>query len=122
MRLHAAGSLKPALTELARNFTEATGVKVEATFGASGLLRERLEKGEPGDVFASADIGNPLALSRAHQQAAQRGEHEHVQSPSRGSDHARAALTLRPRAPRAKRSSAIASLHARTRVSRERTS
>ena len=63
VRLHAAGSLRPALGELVQSFTAATGVKVEAQFGASGLLRERLMPGEAGDVFASADLGNPRALA-----------------------------------------------------------
>jgi molybdate transport system substrate-binding protein len=62
VRLHAAGSLRPALTDLAADFTAATGIKVEAQFGASGLLRERLATGEASDVFASADLGNPRAL------------------------------------------------------------
>lgn len=65
VRLHAAGSLRPALTELGRAFTAAHGIKVEAQFGSSGLLRERLERGEAGDVYASADMGNPLALAKA---------------------------------------------------------
>ncbi len=64
VRLHAAGSLRPALTELSQAFTAAHGVKVEAQFGSSGLLREQLERGEPGDVYASADTGNPLALAK----------------------------------------------------------
>jgi len=63
VRLHAAGSLKPALTEIGRRFTAEYGVKVEAQFGASGLLRDRLERGEPGDVYASADMANPLSLA-----------------------------------------------------------
>ncbi len=65
VRLHAAGSLRPALTELGQAFTAAHGIKVQAQFGASGLLRQRLEAGEPGDVYASADMGNPQALARA---------------------------------------------------------
>jgi len=65
VRLHAAGSLRPALTELGQAFTAAHGTRVEAQFGSSGLLRERLDGGEPGDVYASADIGNPLALAKA---------------------------------------------------------
>ena len=65
VRLHAAGSLRPALTELGRAFTAAHGTKVEAQFGSSGLLCERLERGEAGDVYASADMGNPLALAQA---------------------------------------------------------
>jgi len=35
---------------------------VETTFGASGLLRERIEKGEPAHVFASANTGHPKRL------------------------------------------------------------
>lgn len=65
VRLHAAGSLKPALTEVARGFTTAHGIRVDPAWGASGLLRERLERGEAGDVYASADMGNPLALAKA---------------------------------------------------------
>ncbi len=65
VRLHAAGSLRPALTEVVQAYTAAHGAKVQAQFGASGLLRGRLEGGEPGDVFASADMGNPLALAKA---------------------------------------------------------
>lgn len=65
VRLHAAGSLRPALTELGQAFSKAHGTKVEAQFGSSGLLRERLKRGEGSDVCASADIGNPLALARA---------------------------------------------------------
>lgn len=65
VRLHAAGSLRPALTDLGQAFTKAHGARVEAQFGSSGLLRERLERGQPGDVYASADMGNPLALAKA---------------------------------------------------------
>jgi len=64
VRLHAAGSLKPAMTALSEAFTAAQHIKVEASFGASGLLRERLEKGEAGDVYASADMGNPEKLAK----------------------------------------------------------
>ncbi len=65
LRLHAAGSLREALNEVASAFTRATGIAVDARYGASGLLRERLEHGEPGDVFASADVGNPRGLVTA---------------------------------------------------------
>ena len=63
LRLYAAGSLRRALTEVATAFTEATGVRVEGTFGASGLLRERLEGSERGDAFASADMDHPRRLA-----------------------------------------------------------
>jgi molybdate transport system substrate-binding protein len=65
VRLLAAGSLRAAMNEIAAAFTGSTKVKVDAGFGPSGVLRERIEKGEAADVFASADMGNPLALSRA---------------------------------------------------------
>ncbi len=65
VKLHAAGSLKAALTELAKDYQSAKGVPVEATFGPSGLLKDRLEKGESGDVFASANMEHPRALSDA---------------------------------------------------------
>jgi molybdate transport system substrate-binding protein len=65
VRLHAAGSLRAAMTEIGKAYTEAYGVPVEASFGGSGLLKERLTNGEPGDVFASADMGNPQSLTQA---------------------------------------------------------
>jgi ABC-type molybdate transport system substrate-binding protein len=65
VRLYAAGSLRAVMTEIAQMFASTGGTTVSGTFGASGLLRERIEKGEPAEVFASADIGNALALARA---------------------------------------------------------
>lgn len=65
VRLHAAGSLRSAMTEIGKAYTAAYGVPVEANFGGSGLLKDRLTNGEPGDVFASADMGNPQALTQA---------------------------------------------------------
>jgi molybdate transport system substrate-binding protein len=64
VNLYAAGSLKAALAEVAAAFEKAGGgkVRVEATFGPSGLLREKIEKGEPAHVFASADTGHPKRL------------------------------------------------------------
>ncbi len=64
VRLHAAGSLRAAMTDMAKAYTELYGTRVEAVFGGSGGLQERLANGEPGDVFASADMGNPQALTR----------------------------------------------------------
>src|SRR5450432_2476893 len=65
VRLHAAGSLRAAMSDIAKAYSEAYGVTVTQSFGGSGLLKDRLEKGEPGDVFASADMGNPQALTNA---------------------------------------------------------
>ena len=64
LQVYAAGSLREPLTEIARRYEAATGVRAALTFGASGLLRERIEKGEPAQVFASADTGHPEALAR----------------------------------------------------------
>ena len=66
LNLYAAGSLKAALTDVARAYeTAKPGTKVVTEFAASGLLRERIEKGEPAHLFASADTGHPLKLVEA---------------------------------------------------------
>ena len=62
LRVYAAGSLREALTEIARVYESRTGLKTQMTFGASGLLRERIEKGEPAQLFASADTQHPQRL------------------------------------------------------------
>ncbi len=63
LRLFAAGSLRAAMTELIGAFRAARPEHaVESTFGPSGLLRERVEKGETAHVFASADKGHPQKL------------------------------------------------------------
>lgn len=64
LEVHAAGSLRGALTVIAKDFEVRTGHKVALTFGASGLLRERIEKGEGAQVFASADTDHPQRLAR----------------------------------------------------------
>jgi molybdate transport system substrate-binding protein len=67
VQLYAAGSLREALTEIATRFEAGGGEKVVLTFGASGLLRERIEKGEPAQVFASADTEHPRRLAEGGQ-------------------------------------------------------
>lgn len=62
--LHSAGSLKAALSEVAKAFETETKIAVKPVFGASGLLRERIQKGEAAEVFTSADLGNPQVLAR----------------------------------------------------------
>jgi ABC-type molybdate transport system substrate-binding protein len=64
IRLYAAGSLKPAMNELAAAWTQAGGRPVAGEFGASGLLRDRIAKGERADVFASANLEHPQSLAR----------------------------------------------------------
>ena len=58
----AAGSLRAPLTEIARAFEQQSGAKVALTFGASGLLRDRIGSGEHADVFASANMEHPRGL------------------------------------------------------------
>ena len=58
----AAGSLREAVGEIGQRYRAAAGVEVVADFGPSGILRQRIEKGERADLFASADVGHPLAL------------------------------------------------------------
>jgi ABC-type molybdate transport system substrate-binding protein len=63
--LHAAGSLRTSLDEVAAAYEKQTGVKVIAKYGASGTLREEIERGTKAEVFASANMEHPLALARA---------------------------------------------------------
>jgi ABC-type molybdate transport system substrate-binding protein len=58
----AAGSLREVIGEIGTRYSQATGTEVIPAFGPSGLLRERIEKGERADLFASADMGHPLRL------------------------------------------------------------
>ena len=63
--LHAAGSLRAPLAEIVQAFEDRSGIRVKATFGASGLLLDRIVGGERAEVFASANMQHPLTLSRA---------------------------------------------------------
>jgi ABC-type molybdate transport system substrate-binding protein len=63
VKLHAAGSLRGALNEVIANFKDA---KVQAVYGPSSLLHDRIAKGEPAeDIFARVGDarGIPLSLS-----------------------------------------------------------
>lgn len=64
VRLYAAGSLRAAATAMAAVFKAETGLEVAGTYGASGLLRERIEKGEPAEIFASANMEHPRMLAQ----------------------------------------------------------
>jgi molybdate transport system substrate-binding protein len=62
IKLYAAGSLKAALGEVAKNYEVAYKMPVETTFNPSGLLRQRIEKGEGAQIFASANMKHPKTL------------------------------------------------------------
>lgn len=63
--LYAAGSLKAALTDVAKAYEAKSGHKVEGKFGPSGLLKNELAAGAKADVFASANMEHPQALHDA---------------------------------------------------------
>ncbi|EJE52994.1 ABC-type molybdate transport system, periplasmic component [Acidovorax sp. CF316] len=63
LQVYAAGSLREVFTEVAAAHQARTGQPVELSFGASGLLRERIEQGAPAQVFASADTQHPARLA-----------------------------------------------------------
>jgi ABC-type molybdate transport system substrate-binding protein len=66
LAVFAAGSLRAPLTEIARAYEASQpGQRVVLTFGASGLLKDRIQAGERADVFASANMEHPQALACA---------------------------------------------------------
>jgi len=65
VRLYAAGSLRGALTDIAKAFEAKTGTAVEAKFGPSGTLKDEIAGGAPAQVFASANMEHPRALHDA---------------------------------------------------------
>jgi molybdate transport system substrate-binding protein len=62
VNLYAAGSLKTALSDVAKAFEQATGNTVAKEFGPSGNLRQKIEQGEKAHVFASANMEHPQSL------------------------------------------------------------
>jgi ABC-type molybdate transport system substrate-binding protein len=62
IQVFAAGSLRGVVGELAEEAGPILGIEVQSSFGGSGLMRERIEKGESPDLFLSADVGNPQKL------------------------------------------------------------
>jgi len=64
LRIYAAGSLTAAFTQMVKAFGAPEGAVAAPVFGPSGLLRKRIEAGEPADVFASADMEQPRILAR----------------------------------------------------------
>jgi ABC-type molybdate transport system substrate-binding protein len=62
VEIFAAGSLRGVVNEAAQELHAAFNIEVKATFGSSGTLRDRIEKGESPDLFLSADLGSPRKL------------------------------------------------------------
>lgn len=65
VKVFAAGSLMAPLRAVANAVRREHGIEIEFTFGPSGTLRERLERGEAADIFASANMEHPQALHAA---------------------------------------------------------
>ena len=65
VQLYAAGSLKEALTDVAKAFEAKTGGKIEMKFGPSGALKNDIAGGGKAQVFASANMEHPQALHDA---------------------------------------------------------
>jgi molybdate transport system substrate-binding protein len=65
VEIFSAGSLRGVVNDLATEVAPTLNIEVKATFGGSGLLRERIEKGEKPDLFMSADLGSPRKLEAA---------------------------------------------------------
>jgi molybdate transport system substrate-binding protein len=61
VEIYSAGSLRGVVADLAKE-APAFNIEIKATFGGSGSLRERIEKGETPDLFMSADVGSPQKL------------------------------------------------------------
>jgi molybdenum ABC transporter molybdate-binding protein len=64
-RLYSAGSLRGALTDVAKAFQAASGNTVEAKYGPSGLLKNEIAGGAPAHAFTSANMEHPQALHDA---------------------------------------------------------
>jgi len=56
LKIMGAGSLRVALTDLLHRFQVGDDTIAEPEFGASGLMRQKIEAGAPADLFASADM------------------------------------------------------------------
>jgi ABC-type molybdate transport system substrate-binding protein len=63
--LHAAGSLRGALTDVAKAFEASSGDKVSKNTAPPGTLRDAIAGGERAEVFASANMAHPQSLAKA---------------------------------------------------------
>ena len=66
LKVTAAGSLRAAMTDLLQHFPKRSDEVDAPEFGASGLMRQKIEGGAHVDVFASADLEQPHKLAAGH--------------------------------------------------------
>lgn len=62
LKIACASSLEAPMKELGAKFTEETGVEIEISTGASGVLYNQIMNGAPFNIFASADESYISAL------------------------------------------------------------
>jgi molybdate transport system substrate-binding protein len=62
VEIFSAGSLRGVVGDLAKQAGAAFNLDIKPSFGGSGSMRERIEKGETPDLFLSADVGSPRKL------------------------------------------------------------
>ncbi|MGH1395349.1 MAG: molybdate ABC transporter substrate-binding protein [Trichormus sp.] len=65
VRLYAAVSLKPVISEIAQAFTRKYKIPIKLEFDYADLLRERILGGEKADIFVADDLHNPNVLMQA---------------------------------------------------------
>lgn len=66
LHLIGAGSLAGAMSDLIRRFPTGADQVAPAEFGPSGLMRQKIEAGSVADIFASADMAHPRALTAGY--------------------------------------------------------
>jgi molybdate transport system substrate-binding protein len=66
LKVMGAGSLRAAVTDLLHRFPVGADTVATPEFGASGLMRQKIENGAAVDVFASADMEQPRQLAAGH--------------------------------------------------------
>lgn len=65
LQLYAAGSLAEAMNQMLAASGLPAALLAPPVYGPSGVLRERIEHGEPADILASADMAQPRQLAAA---------------------------------------------------------
>ncbi|HWK45189.1 MAG TPA: substrate-binding domain-containing protein [Stellaceae bacterium] len=63
IRLYAANNLKAALGEVVTAYQAETGIRLEAVFASSGLIRDRVNAGEQADIIVAADFEVPESFA-----------------------------------------------------------
>ena len=58
--------MRGALMEVSQRLEKWSHLKVQAKFGASGLLKDEIADGAKAEVFASANMEHPQALAEAN--------------------------------------------------------